>query len=166
MISPEEQERIDKAQIEYEAKLTNTKAVRAEIDSDFRKVLFNKEIIIKNLAEVIFYAIHERFETYFEDGIVQTPYNKRRTIEDTYRIQKSYNIRCAFKDVKAAIEALEKDALLSVVFCKRTLVRTYSRVGYHHNITNFIDYLNKHNLNHDVKIIKRKITRNRKTVRI
>lgn len=166
MISPEEQERIDKARIAYEEKMANTKAVRAEIDADFQKVLFSPDKVIKTLGDVIYYAIHQRSGSFFENGEVQTADQKRRTIEDTYRIQKSYNIRCKFKDVKDAIQALEKDAFLSVVFCKKTLVWTYSAVSLGHTATDINNYLNKHNLNHDVKIIKRKITRNRKTVRI
>lgn len=155
-MTPEE---IIEAEELYEARLANTKQMRAEIDLNFQKVVFGQNIQIKTLGDIIFHAINERQETYFENGEIQTPGGKRRTIEDTYRIQKSYNLKCAFKDVKNAIEQLELNDHLSVVFCKKTLVRTYSRVDYNHTVNQFNTFMDTNNLNHLVKpiLIKKKL---------
>lgn len=149
-------EELQLAEEVYSKRFINTKEYRAEIDSNFQKVLFNDGIIIKTLGDIIFYAIQERKETYYENGEIQTIVGKRRTIEDTYRIQKSYNIKCGLKDVKKAIDSLVGTNLLTYVFCKRTLVWTYSRENYNTTINQINDHLNNNNLNHNVREIIRK----------
>ena len=148
-------EELEQIQEAYEAKMENNKLVRAELDADvdinpfkFGPIL---HIGIRTLGDIIFHTVINREPTFFENGEYQTIAGKRRTIEDTYKLQKVYNIKCRFKDIKVAFQCLEDNELLTVVFCKKTLVKTYSRYKYGTLIEEVNNCLNKNEKNFEIK---------------
>lgn len=152
---------IAKAKEEYEAKLENNKAMRAQLDEEvlLNPIKFNDIIhsTVKTLGDIIYHAVLQRSGSYYLDGETQTEPNKRRTVEDTYKLQRSYNIRCQFKDVKQAFEILHDNSLITWVFCKQTLMKTYCKHHIGITIEEINNCLEENNLNFTIREKKLKL---------
>ncbi len=143
------------AEEKYNLKMADNKAMRALLDTEALEQPFkfgpDIHIYIRTLGDILFHGVLQRQPTFYEDGSYQTTSGKRRTIEDIYKLQRIYSIKCRFKDVKEAFKVLQDNGFIDFVFCKRTLVNTYSKELLTATIEEINQCLNENNINFEIK---------------